>query len=653
MNALRRAIGRKDVIIGLLVFLVAGGWFGWRYVVRPALGDVVISLPQDPQTTQALQAFPGLADVRSLLDAGQYPQALARADGLVGQFGDQPAILSYKILAQLLTGNATAAAASGDAALTAGATGPDAAIALSAKALMAFERPDLAKPLALQALQQAAGTSQAALVSRVAFAAAVRAEYDLPKPPTTKAERAQAIEEALGPILSVAPTQPKKSAWQARFWRRGLALLADSYSLAAEAGDGRAALAAKALLRDSCPQDVWSCYFQIPDKAVRAARSDDDIVDDHARAATLTAVGFLYLGEGDRLHGDHAYRRAIQAYARLLEQYDDWDGPVMRTVTPQGQIKNVGQEFYTYRNRMERLVKHSADWWGIRVLDGRSSLAEALDQSEQRLFRAMVRVRADREADPVQIVREEHINPSDYLTVADWFAKRAHGPQATFERERAAVLARIGEQEERVQKAIYQARALRREGLLEDALKVLVGQLDPEPYLSETGTSLRCEMAWILMEQRRYVEALQLLADAEQVLEGGDGFAPFGQTGLRGRIRYYRMLIARSGRDLDAAIRQADALVEDAGIQFSLRARTLLDLVQMHIEARNEPEAVSAYQRLASLPVTAAQRQAFLDPIVRGAQSRLNQQGWQVPMLVDGPGSAEAGEPVAVADFEN
>jgi len=474
----------------------------------------------------------------------------------------------------------------------------------------------------------------------------VRAEHDLPEPPTTKAQRAQVIEQALGPILSVAPTQPA-SAWQACFWRHGLALLADSRMLAGPAGDALAI----ALMQNSCPPDAWNCYFQIPPKALAAAQSGQ--VDDHARVATLVATGFLYLGAADRPHADAALRRAVEVFGHVLEVRDDWDGPVMRTVTPQGQFKNVGQEFYTYRNRMERLAMYSADYWGNRAVDGRASLSEALARCDHRLFRALVRMRADGDTDPVQILREEQIRELDFGTVGDYLLKHPNAAQADWERERATLIQQIGQEEIKATDAIRKARQLVQEGRDAQALDVLLGVMNPEPSLSETGVMLRCEIAWILMRQGSFAEAWQILDEAERILAAGDEHPAFGQNGQRVRIDYYRMRIARGTGDLSRAVLLAEQLVGDPQVRISLRARTLLDLVEMHIEASDQSAALDAYRRLASLPVTEEESQAFLQPILLAAQSRLNQKGWLGTLAKAQPAGAKVIDLMAAVDVRN
>ena len=639
MNALRRAIGRKEVVLGMLLMLIGGGWFGWKVLVHQVVAQVEPNAdPQSQDGGVSLAAQSSLADLGSMLDAGQYSQAAARADVLLDQGGSGAGIRRYKMLAQLLAGDAPAAAASGDRVLATSTVGPDAAVALAIKGLVLtdyeHQRPAEAQPLAQQALQQAGTDPDARLLASVAYAAAVRGGLDGVDQPAAVAQQASLIQQTLNPVIAAVPTQPN-SGWRARFWRQGLALLADSQMLAGSAGEP----AAMSVLRQSCPPDAWACYFSIPDKALQVAHSSSETIDDHGRVAMLTAVGFLYTDVGDRLHGDAAFRRAIQAYSRLLEDYDGWAGEVKDTITPRGRSKKVGEEFYTYRNRMERLAKYSADWWGIRVLDGRARLDEAIAQCDSHLFRAIVRVRADRQTDAIVILQQERIRESDYSTVADWFAKRPHAPQADWELERAALIGHIGDEEVLAVKSIAQARGLMVKKKHDEALGLLGKSLQTEPSLAETGVSLRCEVASVLMDQQRYEEAAGMLEDADQVLQAGDSRLTSHSIGeLQGRIGYYHTQCARATKNYPQAIQFAEQAVLGAGIPMDLRARMLLDLIEMHVDASDRPQALDAYNRLLGLPVTPAESQAFLKAYLHVARVRLGQKGWYEASPASQPG---------------
>ena len=123
MSILRRAFGRKEVLMALLIFMLAGGWFGWKWLVSPAAAQEGLLATQVEQ-------------VKALLDAGQYRQALAQLDELSGYAADQPALLRYKALAQWLAGEPVAALQTADTALSVAPAGPDAAVAAGVKALV-------------------------------------------------------------------------------------------------------------------------------------------------------------------------------------------------------------------------------------------------------------------------------------------------------------------------------------------------------------------------------------------------------------------------------------------------------------------------------------------------------------------------------------
>lgn len=40
MNALRRAIGGKEVVLGMVLLLVGGGWCSWQLLVHPVVAEV-------------------------------------------------------------------------------------------------------------------------------------------------------------------------------------------------------------------------------------------------------------------------------------------------------------------------------------------------------------------------------------------------------------------------------------------------------------------------------------------------------------------------------------------------------------------------------------------------------------------------------------
>ena len=202
-----------------------------------------------------------------------------------------------------------------------------------------------------------------------------------------------------------------QSAWTSRFWRRGLAFLADGGILAAEAGNPSGEAASVALLQRLCPQDVWASYLKIPERALQSARASvtpGSAIDDHARIAIYTAAGYLY-AQDDRPHCDTLYRKAITCYLRLLNTFNDWSGNRSNAALPNGQMRTVGTEYYLYRNRVELLGKYCGDWWGTRVVRGEVTLQSALDACNYKMFRALVRLRADKGSNAAQIAAQEYL----------------------------------------------------------------------------------------------------------------------------------------------------------------------------------------------------------------------------------------------------
>jgi hypothetical protein len=587
MQALRRAIGRKDVIFALAVFLVAGGWFGWHQLIRPVLAQVG-----------------GTSSLKDLLDAGQFAQVISQADTMLAVHPAQPQVLRYKAIAQHLTGPSAGALQTVEAAPSAGASEADLSVLLAVKALELagydYQQIPEAKQAAAQALGLAGGDADAGLLARVACAAAQRCEMDDPGQAPNLSQHVAQIARVLEPLYAAGATEPQ-AVWASRLWQRGLALMADTQMLAGAAGDPTGEPAALALLKRLCPQDAWACYFSIPAKALAVVQSGT--LDDHARAAMLTATGFLYVQIGDRLHGDAAFRRAVQVYGQLLEQYDGWQGDPKQIVTPKGVPKTVGsQEFHDYRNRMERLAKYSADWWGIRVARGQVDLPTALAACDHKLFRAIVRVRADRQANPVKIMYDENIRPVDFLTVADWFLKRAYDPQADWEKARAQVLQTVGDQEVAAFDAFQEANSLAAAGAVEDALGLLATQLQVEPALAETGISLRCEMAHLLASLRRMDEANGMLDAAQAVLEAGDEYLDHYADYLQGRILSARTSILMGKGDTDGAIQLAWQIAQDETIDQTSRTVALARLVGMNVRRADMQMAKAAYDQLGAFP---------------------------------------------------
>jgi len=232
----------------------------------------------------------------------------------------------------------------------------------------------------------------------------------------------------------------------------------------------------------------------------------------------------MYITTGDRLHGDALFRKAIQAYGRLLEDYDGWAGEQTQTITPQGKFKTVGKEYYTYRNRMQRLAQYSADWWGIRVLRGQVTLQQALEACDYKMFRALVRLRADRQANPVQICYEERLRPDYSLTLAKWLERNAYEPQADWELQRADLIRRIAQEDMEANAALRECYTLQGQKKLPEAAQRLEAALENPPSLAITRLMLRRELLSCLRQLRRYPEVLAELEEAYRDAYEGDPY---------------------------------------------------------------------------------------------------------------------------------
>ncbi len=328
MKALLGATARKEVIFALLLLLGCASWFAWRNLSRHAWAQV------DTSAGDAIQ-------IRAFLDAGQFAEAVVQVNGLLIAHPGDPGLLKYKALAQLLARDSGGALETADAGLAAGAKGTDQASLLAIKAVVLadyeHQQGAAAATIAADALAAAGDDPDAIVLSRLACAAAARAQLDPPNQSSSPAERASQIRQMLEPLCQPAVTEPQ-SAWRNKVWRHGLALLSDSGFLAADAGEASAESRTLDLLRQSCPPDVWACYFSIPAEARAAVQAGT--LDDHARVALLTASGFLYLQSGDRFHCDAMYRRAIQVYGRLLEGIVVWTGrpPIGKRLSPSEQV---------------------------------------------------------------------------------------------------------------------------------------------------------------------------------------------------------------------------------------------------------------------------------------------------------------------------
>ena len=616
MNALRRAIGRKEVILGLLFSLLAGGWFGWRFLVHPASG-----FEADP--------VGAVAQIRDLLDAGKYSEAVARADALLAAQPDQESVFRYKAIAQLLSWDPAGALRTSETALGTMPTGADRAVILAIKALVLtgqeYQQIPAAKAAALEAFDQAGADPEAVFLSRLACAAAWRAEVDQAPKEVDVTEQALRIREALEPAYPAGSAEPRQ-AWVSIFWRRGLALLVDSGLLAAGPNPS-GEVYAMGLLQRFCPQDVWGCYLQIPERALRCVRSPvtgDTVVDDHARIAIYTAAGFLYTQAGDRPHCDALFRRAIRCYVDLLNNADDWSGERMSTVTPNAQFRTVGAEFYTYRNRVELLAKYSADWWGMRVVDGAVTLQDALAACDYKIFRALVRLRADRTVSPGQIAAQEYLRPDFMETLAAWLEKFPYEPQAAWERERASLLRQLAGERNYVNDVLRQVAELadpaaaKRDisgsvGLLREALNVPLTTV-------QDRIRLRDSLANLLMEQRQYTDALLVLDEILQDMEQPDPYVgslcPCDTSGVL-RRKYQALFL---GGQRSAAIALAESVIADAQYADDLHLLMLKDLVVLYAY-EDAGTASGVLSRIREYPLRTSEDEALRQRLLRIGES--------------------------------
>lgn len=601
MNRLRRAVSRKEGLLALLLFVLAGGWLGWQRLGPPAIAQVTA----DPLLLEEQVLEPAASLAPALLD---------------------PSVLGGNESARLLVaGQAEACLQAAEGESIHGATAADRAAALAIKAVLLVHRPaaDLAaaRDAADQALAEGQADPAAGMLARVASGAVLRRELDAGAP---SAERIGELRQLLQSLPAGPPAAPVLN----RFWRGGLALRIDAAVLAAETGDPAGEAEALRLLQQQVPEDVYAGRFPIPGRAAHTARQilPAGGLDDHSRAAMLTAAAALYIDVGDRLHADRLLRKAIEAHGRLLEECDTWQGEQGDTVTPKGRFKKVGSEFYTYRGAMERLAKYSADWWGIRVVRQEVPLQEALASCDQKLFRAIVRVRADAVVDPIRILHDERIRPLDYLTVADWFAKRPYDPQGAWEQQRAGEIERIGGQELAALDALASGRRLVEQGRHDDAVAMVSAALQAEPELLETGVTLRCEIADALLRAKRPAEAGPVLDAALELAGREDPRLGRAAERMKGRILFYKMSAARQAADLPQAIALGEQIVADAAMPLSVRLSALRHLVRFHDASHRSDKALAAYARLAAFGVEKA-GEPMRDAFVADAAGYLRRQG--------------------------
>jgi hypothetical protein len=397
------------------------------------------------------------------------------------------------------------------------------------------------------------------------------------------------------------------SDWQSKLWRRGLAVLADAGFLAAQAGDAGAELDAMALLQQHCPQDAWACYLGIPERALQAAMqpaAPGSVVDDHARIAMYTAVGYLYTQVGDRAHCDSLLRKVIHVYERLLEDYDRWDGQKGLTVTPQGKFKSVGAEFYTYRNRVERLAMYSADWWARRTLNGDVAIGDALTACDQRLFRALVRLRVDKDTNPIEILHQERIRPVDYLTVGYKLRDWAAFPQADPERERAQLVLKVGEELCGIENAQRDAQPLLMARKFQEAAVLFAQALDPPPTSALVRVRMRMLLGEALFHARQFAEVVTVMDAVLEDVRTGDAYlGNLAQPSILRQAYAWKAQALLYSQQLPEATTMAESLANDPDQPAEVRLQMLRELVQFYSVAHRPELAAAALEQLGSLEV--------------------------------------------------
>mgnify|MGYP000141500170 CR=1 FL=1 len=424
------------VLIAVLVAGIIGGGTGMFLLIRfrPA------PAPPQPQFTAE-----HATELHALLDASRYDQLISRAGQVAGTVAPHPTPHRYRALGLLLSNQPAEAAKAADLALKLGAAGPEGAIVNAVNALALLQDPNpspgLAKDPAQHALIQAGKDPQAGLLASVAFAAAVRSELDLNDGKSGLKEHVSRVRQSLEPIYASNPAEPAQ-AWLARFWRHGLAILAETGAFAAEAGDAMAETQALTILRRCCPAEVWACRFKIPARALGAARQGPLVsrkLDSHARAAMYTVTAVLYESAGDTLHADAVYGRAMRTWQQAMDATRDWQGQPTEARTA-GRVRTVGAEYFAYRHCLDRIAVHRANQWSARIVAGRAKLDKALAASDYPLYRALVRLRGDRGIDPARILGLEGISERYAELLADILENDPSPAQAEWEQGRAKAI---------------------------------------------------------------------------------------------------------------------------------------------------------------------------------------------------------------------
>lgn len=461
MRMLRQSARQQWILIAVLVtFIVTGGTGGFLLIrhKQPA-----------PRPTPTFTTNDD-ARLRFFLDDGQYEQLAAEAARLAAAVGRHATVLRYRALAELMLGQHAEALKAADESLAVGAAGPEASVAGAVKALALLkaevQQAGSAKEAAQRAVVQAGRDPEAGLLANVAFAAVLRGEMEKAgyrlqvtgesrrktddgkqatgdRQPVTRPQSSSpplpavtcdlspltyTIRQALMPLYAASTAEPRQ-AWLARFWRQGLAMLGETSVFAGQAKDTFAEVQTLTILQRCCPTDVWTCRFNIPERAVRAARQMQGMasnVDSHARAALYTVVGVLYESAGEPIRADAAYDWAMRAWQHAIEDTQEWGGPLTRAGEGE-QARVVGAEYFAYRHCLERIAVFRANQWGARIAVGQATKEAALAACDHPLFAALVRLRADGQEQAGMILRDAGVDARYWPVLADVMERNPAG----------------------------------------------------------------------------------------------------------------------------------------------------------------------------------------------------------------------------------
>ena len=251
---------------------------------------------------------------------------------------------------------------------------------------------------------------------------------------------------------------------------------------------------------------------------------------------------------------------------------------------------------------MERLALYCADWWGMRVVNRQVDLATALAACDQRLFRAFVRLRADKQSNAIHILREERVRPLDYDTVGKALLDWAYDPQADWEKQLGATVTMAGQEICRLQDVQRAAAPLTVARNHDQAAALYAATLDPPPTSASVRAQARLRLAESLILARRYAQVVQQTDAALDDANTTDAFTgETAQPSLMRRILALKVEATLFNNGPDEAVRVAEGLANDPNQPAEVRMQMFFELVNAHLAARQRPEAAQAFQRLQSL----------------------------------------------------